>query len=320
MIKVLKTLKGGSLSRTEVIWDGFQKLVRKSIATDTNREYGLVRWQSQIRKLQLLNKFIPEHSVPINFIGNNDNFYFYDMPYYEHHINCYEALIQGESESIIADKIHLLLSKLAQVRYKPTKGALHLYIAEEIMSSLDTALQVASSGVLPMNKQELNFFKSSITEAIEIVKIILQRVINESIHESLTHGNLTLENLLWNTETKELLMIDPYAETYCESIIGDVSQILQSTQSGYELISDLFENSEISIEEYPADKIPKCLINFSHYFLNRISGELWFSKDYLIIFQASQFIRMFPFKIVKAPRQGVAFLIHGINLLRTFKC
>ena len=56
-MKVIHNLKGGSLSRTSVVMDGKDKFVRKYILIDTDREYGLVRWQSQPRKMQLLRNF-----------------------------------------------------------------------------------------------------------------------------------------------------------------------------------------------------------------------------------------------------------------------
>ena len=86
-MKVYKTLKGGSLSKTEVISDGTKKFVRKSISCIDNREYGLVRWQSQIRKLQLLNHFIPGSCVIVERVGVCDDFYYYDIPFYENSIN-----------------------------------------------------------------------------------------------------------------------------------------------------------------------------------------------------------------------------------------
>ena len=132
---------------------------------------------------------------------------------------------------------------------------------------------------------------------------------------TLTHGNLTLENILWDPKSKKIMMIDPYAETYCETIMGDVSQLLQSSECGYELISNLFDNQKFSIEEYPYEKIPACLTNFSQKLMKIISKESWFLEDYLMLFRASQFTRMFPFKLINSPRQGVAFILHGIHLL-----
>jgi hypothetical protein len=315
-MEVLKTLKGGSLSSTKVIWDGNEKFVRKTISTKNNREYGMVRWQSQIRKLQILNKYIPGSSVSIKQVGYCEEYHFYDIPYYEDHLNCYEALLNGESATLIADKVYLLLSKMASIQYEVVKGSLSVYIAEEVLFPLRAALKIVKESGLPLSSEELEFFKESLINAISIVEHLLTKVKDVYMRESLTHGNLTLENILWNNDTKEILMIDPYAETYCESIIGDISQLLQSSKCGYEFISNLYEKRDISIYKYPSDEIPECLNNFSEQLTKKICSENWYSDTYLKLFRASQFTRMFPFKLVNSPRQGVAFMLHGINLLK----
>ena len=43
-------LKGGSLSSTSLYEDGDRKFIRKSINTKDNREYGYVRWSTQLKK------------------------------------------------------------------------------------------------------------------------------------------------------------------------------------------------------------------------------------------------------------------------------
>ena len=53
--KVLKTYKGGSLSSTKLIeHDELGKVVIKEVSTEKNREYGFVRFNSQIKRHQFL--------------------------------------------------------------------------------------------------------------------------------------------------------------------------------------------------------------------------------------------------------------------------
>lgn len=262
-MEFIKELKGGSLSSTSVVSDGNRKFVRKSISRKLNREYGLVRWQSQIRKLQSLNKYLPESSVSIELMGVNDDSYFYDVPYYEHSMNCVEALLAGEPVDLMVEKTSDLLLRMAAIGYGTSRGALAVYLSEEVRAPLDIAFELSSQAHLPLKGHERMLFKESVSRAITIVDNLLQRVENIEIRESLTHGNLTLENMLWDPRTKSILLIDPYAETYCETIIGDVSQLLQSAKSGYEIISEVFERQDYPIDKYPVEEIPTCLTNFS---------------------------------------------------------
>jgi hypothetical protein len=171
-----------------------------------------------------------------------------------------------------------------------------------------------------LNEQELEVFKEAVRKAFTVVDRLLRKVKNLEVRESLTHGNFTLENMLWDAESSKILMIDPYAETYCESIMGDVSQLFQSSESGYEIISNLFESQDYPIDKYPIDKIPACFTDFSRQLIKIVERESWYSEDYLVLFRASQFTRMFPFKLVNSPRQGVAFMLHGIKLLEEISC
>jgi hypothetical protein len=319
-MEVIKILKGGSLSRTIVVsYDG-KKFVRKSISFKENREYGLVRWHSQIRKIQTLNRFMPDSSICIENMGIDGDAYYYEAPYYEGSKNCYDALLNGESPDLLATKISILLGRMAEVGYRNNPGALAIYINEEVLLPLVNAFDLANSGMLSLQPNESSVFIDGVAEAIEIAKKIILKTRYAQIHESLTHGNLTLENIIWDSQRKEVIMIDPYAETYCETIIGDVSQLLQSSRSGYEFISNLLENNPFRVDRYPTQEIPTCLIDFSNCLLQRVSINSWFSEEYLSILSASQFIRMFPFKQVTNPRQGLLFLYHGIQLLQKALC
>jgi len=320
MMDIINILKGGSLSKTVVIQDGGRKFVRKFISHKINREFGLVRWQSQIRKLQLLNKFVPQYSVAIEKIGIFEDSYFYDIPYFDGAVNCYEALIDGEDVDLIAEEMAVLLSKMADIQYGKTRGALNIYLSEEVRAPLEMALNAVKENSLNLTMPEIELFNEEVSRGLILIDELLQDTKETELKESLTHGNLTLENVLWNKETNKIVMIDPYAETYCETIMNDVSQLYQSCESGYEYISSFFDKNEHSIFKYPIAEIPDCLLHFSNALTNKIVRESWYSETYLTLLRASQFIRMFPFKMIKSPRQGAAFMIHGIELLEKSKC
>ena len=319
-MEILNILKGGSLSRTSVVSHSGKKFVRKSISAKENREYGLVRWQSQIRKIQTLNKFLPDSSVYIENMGEDGDSYYYEIPYYEDSHNCVDALLYGESPELLASKISILLERMAEVDYGYTKGALAVYFREEVLTPLYAALELATTDRLPLQPNELSQFIDAVSEAVETARTITLQLANVQVRETLTHGNLTLENIIWDSRSKKPIMIDPYAETYCEIIAGDISQLMQSSRSGYEYISRMLDAKVFPIEQYPASEIPVCLTSFSTCLTKILSAKDWFDEVHLNILTASQFIRMFPFKQAINPRQGVCFLYHGIQLLKASLC
>jgi hypothetical protein len=315
MMEILYHLKGGSLSQTVVCQEGSRLFVRKSISRSINREYGLVRWHSQIRKLQLFNKYLPEHSIAIDNMGVTDDYFHYEIPFLKNSTNCFDALLNGLSESLLANEIASAINKMASINYSTIKGSFGVYIAEEILSPLKFATTITSSNQLMLNDEESSFFNSEIRRGLALAESLFKSFEMDTLSESLTHGNLTLENILWDFDTKKIIFIDPYAETYCETILGDVSQLFQSAVSGYEFASKFFESNNFFIDQYPIENLPACFKNFSTVLLDNISSEPWFSESSLRILQASQFTRMFPFKIVNNPRQGAAFILHAIKLL-----
>ena len=53
--------------------------------------------------------------------------------------------------------------------------------------------------------------------------------------ETFSHGNLTLENILYQPNSNTITLIDPYEENVIDSALADYSQILQSCNSKYEI-------------------------------------------------------------------------------------
>ena len=220
----------------------------------------------------------------------------------------------------LSEKIIDVLRNFSNIDFGNSLGSLSVYTNEEVLTPLNMALNVISLGRLEFSDEELKYFQEKVVSIIPKVKSIISKLRDVSCRESLTHGNLTLENLLWDNKNKKILLIDPYAETYCESLVGDVSQLLQSSQSGYEYISSLLSGKQFSILKQPHYCLPAPLKNFTEIFTKSIQNESWFSNEHLLLFRASQFTRMFPFKLATEPRLGVMFMLHGISLLAKIKC
>jgi hypothetical protein len=313
---IIKELKGGSLSRTVVIEVDGNKFVRKFISRDINREYGLVRWQSQIRKLQIMTQAIGSANVPkILSLGFQDDSYYYDIEYLENSKNVLEYLLEPNENvnaSIVFDNLFAVIESYKQISFGPVKGSFSLYMQEEIVSVLKRVL--TDSGVKSLSYKEFNGVKELCSEAFELIESNAGYLNEIELVETLTHGNLTLENTMID-KSGRIKLIDLYAETYCESWLGDISQIMQSCIGNYELINDLDESAfnclftEMSIATNASYEEFKQLLNK---FITKLSHD---DKIVLEVFYASQFIRMFPFKIDKTPRKALYFIIKGLGIL-----
>ena len=322
--KILKSLKGGSFSSTMVIElpDGHVR-VRKLISQLENREYGLIRWQSQIRRLQHLHSILPDNTPNILEMGVEGSNFYYDIHFYDNSDNLFDYLYhRGKSEAVdLFKKVLRLINIYTETSYGNVVGSFSVFFAEEVAgrlndssSQLEDAYQAGS-----ISKEELSHVKNLIALAAPIIDKIILETRSLSIKETLTHGNFTLENALYDHESNQIILIDPYSETYSESVFGDYSQLLQSSVSLYEAIVAEGDGAIGKFFERPAGLVRSGVDDFGDCLLQHLSSFHSDNMDIIELFHAAQFIRMFPFKIEKTPRQAIYFLLHGLSKIQEVK-
>ena len=113
--KTLEIFKGGSLSRTELLESLDKKrVVRKSVSKKENREYGLVRWQSQYKRLQSYNHLFPNTFPKLLRVGHDKSFYFFDLEYLEGFVNLKDYMTKSVVTDIDAAEIAEKVFNLAK--------------------------------------------------------------------------------------------------------------------------------------------------------------------------------------------------------------
>jgi hypothetical protein len=318
--KLIKELKGGSFSSTKVIeFSESEKRVRKFVTSQENREYGLVRWQSQIRRMQYLHTILPDNTPPILKMGVSGSDFYYDIPYYESSQNLFEYLSEyGEPEAdALYDALKNIISTYSKTSYGKVIGSLSVFFSEEVIARLkniDSQLEIACSrGAI--SKEEILYVQRQIIRVTPLFKKIMSETDSMAIVESMTHGNLTLENALYNHDTQSIILIDPYSETYAESVLGDFSQLMQSSVGLYE---DIVSGGEIGVTNlFKVTPNPKKTgVHFFGERLKRYVANLSLEDQKIVtLFYAAQFVRMFPFKISKTPRLAIYFLLYGLKVI-----
>jgi hypothetical protein len=318
--KVVKELKGGSFSATKVVeFADSERRVRKFVASRENREYGLMRWQSQVRRMQHLRTILPDNTPPILKMGVSDKDFYYDIPYYESSQNLFEYLSEhGKPEAVtLFDEIKNLISTYSQTMYGEVIGSFSVFFSEEVMgrlTNIDTELEMTcTKGAI--SREEFLYVQRQISRVTPLFDKIMFETDSVPIVESLTHGNLTLENMLYNYNTKSIILIDPYSETYSESVLGDLSQLMQSSVGLYEEIVSGGESGVIDFFEVSINPIKTGVYYFGQC-LKRYVAQLSLEEQKIVrLFHASQFVRMFPFKINKTPRLAIYFLLYGLKII-----
>lgn len=283
-------LKGGSLSGTYLIQEATD-YVRKECSIVDNREYGYMRWYSQLKRLQRYNRLFPGLFPQVYGYGLDGITAYYDMEVVQG-VNGYEFLCEaktGKPIRVFFEKLMLAMSKMHSTMWKsPHKP--DLYIQEEVRNKL------MDYGVWG-------------TFEFEEFKHELQHYYSET-HECFTHGNLTLENVMYDEKTETVTFIDPYEENVIDSRLCDYSQILQSCHSHYE-----HHNSGTM------DPVPTGLEYFYTLFHDKIYSNLSEKRKRVVdLLEISQFIRMLPFKKQAGHiAQADFFYNHAIKLFKQYQ-
>ena len=300
--KLLKIYKGGSLSSTKLIeHPELGMVVIKEVSTEKNREYGFVRFNSQIKRHQFLfskDKSLYPRIIKVG-IDNTKQKAFCIYEFKENYIPLIEYLnnhnlikkdvVQTAINTKSAlDKIHSIKSN-----FEDPDGTLNYYVEEEMIRPLNTYKAI-------LNENELTFQKEKVlntSKLIEKIKIRLEKI--KTLPDScFIHGNSTLENILIDPKTLKVCFIDLYDETYFNSAISDFSQILQCSKYfyGLKMRAPTENQSNEKRLNFSFMKGPKNVVIFNNIFEKLIINEK-IDKTLFSLMCASQFTRLLPFRI-----------------------
>jgi hypothetical protein len=314
-------LKGGSLSSTSLYEDDNTEFIRKEIQTKVNREYGFIRWYSQLKKLQELQDtgLFPK----ILGVGTTKSTAYFDLEYLKNYSDVKTLL----SDKVLTDNqieeinnaIWRAFKQLHSNKFIPNKGAPKLYFKEEIEQKINDAC---------MYENFHKFHTKGVLGSYEYNGLIvhgLNNYLNELENyfselnltsEETIHGNPTLENIMYSFDENKVIFIDPYEESIIDSKLLDYSQVLQCSRSLYGYINDRKVDVKYYTVSY-SSPIPKNFKVFNDMFEKRLAIECTAKEIQTInILEATQFIRMLPFKCAAGEfDKAKYFYLHACHLL-----
>jgi len=300
-IEIIKVFKGGSLSSTKLInHSEFKKCVLKKVSNSSNREYGFVRFCSQIKRHSQLQSSEPELFPQIFEIGidikHKQAYCIYE--FMEDYISILDFLNDHQINDIkinqAASNLLNSLEKLHKNEFKIplVKGSLEFYLKEEMIRPL-----IEYEKYLDIQNRTFEGVEvESCNDVISKIYGLFQKL--EKIDDQkycMIHGNATLENILINPKTLEISFIDVYDETYCDIALSDYSQVLQCSKYFY----GIRMRQQKKNEDESKYKLIDAGKNFK-VFNEAIEKKLIFNKNQYLLLKlltASQFIRLLPFRI-----------------------
>ena len=119
---------------------------------------------------------------------------------------------------------------------------------------------------------------------------------------------------MYSTKQNQVVFIDVYEESCIDSKYLDYSQVLQCSRSHYGYLND----REISVngnEVWHSHTIPEGLKTFNRMFEAEL-GRRGYDLQTIDVLEATQFIRMLPFKCLGGqPEKAKYFYTHACYLL-----
>jgi len=308
----LTVLKGGSLSSTYLCDDNGFKFIRKHIHLEKNREYGFVRWYSQLKKLQRYNALYPSLCPKVLSSNVVMHLAYFDLEYLDGYKDIKTILSENSISDyqieIIAKSLKNAFNVLHESKMRSIPKLPYLYFVEEVEQKLKDAISASKDDFF--NFDEF-IYNGKIIRKLDLLEKLREFFLNLSLpYECNIHGNPTLENILYSVEKNDIKFIDLYEESIIDSPLLDYSQVLQCSSSLYGFINDRevkVSKNEVSFEEPAPDSFSK----FNQYFSNGLQ-DLTTIK----VLEATQFFRMLPFKCLAGDvDKAKYFYVHALYLL-----
>jgi hypothetical protein len=320
MMTIVMPLKGGSLSNTYRLPQ--YDLVGKEIVRDKNREYGFVRWYSQLKKLQRYNTQYPNLFPKVIGVNVDEEKATFKIEYMKGFRDIKNILsndiLTDEQIFRMSQAVWKGLNQLHSVTHDPIPGAGKLYFEEEVLQKLNDALAIPefaefyAHGTYEYDGKIVHGIGNSMMDLENFFKEL------KLIQEENIHGNPTLENILYSFEEDRVVFIDVYDESMIDTRFLDYAQVLQCSRSHYGYIND----NQVDVGGMSVThrlQIPKNFETFNYHFESGIADSR--TKEIVDVFEATQFIRMLPFKVLAGDIDKAKFFyVHACYLLsKVFK-
>lgn len=309
-------LKGGSLSKTFKVTSQKGKIfVRKEINHKKDREYGFVRWYSQVKKHQRLLALEPNLFPEIYSFEISKEFSAIDIEWLQGYVDLKSYLTEGKVSDyeikFIADELKQSLDKIHKNKLVGIGNAGLLYFREEVFQKLTDAINISKEF-----KEFLNFpyyiylgrKVGNMYHKLDELKGFFSKL---ELDEEFILGNPTLENIMYHPLRRKLKFIDLYEESMIDTKYLDYSMILQCSTSYYGFIND----RKVSVNKYYVShdlSVPITLELFSKSFKRFLPEN---SMHIIKIFELTQFLRMLPFKLLAGETvKAKFFYAHACSL------
>ena len=231
--EIVALLKGMSFSQTYLIKLDGSYLVRKYIYKSKQNIIHYDILKRQYEDLKRFQYYLPNIVPAIKYVEDNINEYFFDMEYLEK----YEKLSSFDSttQNIVLNRLIRRMKENIYCYRKSVDGKtlLENYIRVKIDSKLAILSGYGEAYHSLIHDNDIKINGLPFKGIIPILKKLdMSNYYSEYV--SPIHGDLTLENIMYNSETDDVKLIDMAGSNYVDMVELDISKMLQSLIAKYE--------------------------------------------------------------------------------------
>ena len=227
---IIRRLKGGSFANVYLIKDEGQLMVRKYIRKTDKLQYENLRRQHD--DMTRFRYYCPSLFPKILGSIENESEFSYDIKYFEGYVGSHT--LTSEIKKYVVKKVIAALNSEIYCYAKIVNGNdwMNMYLSEKIYPRISqieafskTFNNIINSEFIYINGKQIRGLKSLLNN----LKISLGE-----IRVSPIHGDLTLENIMYNPNTNDVRIIDPAGSRPIDCSVLDTSKLFQSLIAKYE--------------------------------------------------------------------------------------
>ena len=231
-IKILKDLSANSFAKTLLIEKGCEFIVRKTIVKSEKNKKHYETLKRQCSDLKRLNHIV-ENSVPLvlNEVDNELEYY-YDIEWLPEHVEA--AGIETHDKIECLNSTMALLSKHVYSLSKDVDGDLWIkqFLDEKIYPKFNTFCEFGDDFEHLINSDKVTINGKKYWGLRKIFeKLNFKDIKPEKI--SIVHGDLTLENIMYNLSNGDVKLIDMDGSRWLDARELDLGKLSQSIILNY---------------------------------------------------------------------------------------
>ncbi len=320
--ELLKILKGGSFATVFLINKNKQMIVRKYLEKNKENKIHYETLKRQVDDLKRFEYYSTGIVPKIVEVYESPDEYYYDMEYLEH----FDELVKFPYD-IVESKLPKIIQRLKNDIYCYSKKIdgqkwLNDFLQEKIFAKYDMIEAIDTTFYKLINNDYVIINGNKVKGLRYYFKT--EKLNYFPTHVSPIHGDLTLENILYNPITDEIKLIDQSGSRYVDPYEFDVAKLLQSLLARYsewdtfETLCESKSENEFVINKKLIDvekeKYMFFLVEFGQDTNEIFKKGLFFLSMYLV--------RMIPFLLRKSKAHaytGLLLSLYYLNELKNIK-